>query len=75
MAEAQIVTCPNCGKKNRLPVAAGGTPRCGNCHEPLPWIVEASAGDFDAAIGATVPVLVEWSRPPSRPSAASTPAA
>jgi thioredoxin 2 len=63
MAEAQIVTCPNCGKKNRLPVAAEGTPRCGNCHEPLPWIVDASAGDFDAAIDATVPVLVDFWAP------------
>ena len=38
--------CQHCGKKNRLPVAAKGTPKCGNCHEPLPWIVDAGDADF-----------------------------
>jgi thioredoxin 2 len=41
-----IIRCPNCGKKNRVPVAAEGHPRCGNCHKALPWIVDASDDTF-----------------------------
>ena len=36
-----VVTCPNCGRRNRVPAAAEGIPRCGNCHHPLPWIADA----------------------------------
>ncbi|HXO53533.1 MAG TPA: thiol reductase thioredoxin, partial [Mycobacterium sp.] len=36
--ETDIVTCPNCGKRNRVPAAAAGKPRCANCHQWLPWI-------------------------------------
>ena len=36
-----IVTCPNCGKKNRVPAAASGYPRCGACKSVVPWIVDA----------------------------------
>jgi thioredoxin 2 len=54
------VLCEHCGKVNRLPVAASGTPRCGNCHEPLPWIADAGDADFaDVAERATIPVLVD----------------
>jgi thioredoxin 2 len=55
-----IVVCPNCGKKNRVPVAARGFPQCSNCHHALPWIVEASDMDFaDVAEQATLPVLLD----------------
>jgi thioredoxin 2 len=60
MAAPAIVACTNCGKKNRVPVVARGTPRCGNCHQPLPWIVDADAQDFDGALDAGVPVLVDF---------------
>jgi thioredoxin 2 len=60
MASPAIIACTNCGKKNRLPVVATGTPRCGNCRHPLPWIVDADAESFDAAIDAGVPVLVDF---------------
>ena len=56
---AEIVACPSCGKRNRVPVAASGTPRCAVCHAALPWLVEAGDGDFDAAVSAPVPVLVD----------------
>jgi thioredoxin 2 len=62
-ATAPIVTCPNCGTRNRVPVSAEGVPRCGNCHQPLPWIAEADAQTFDPAIDAAVPVLVDFWAP------------
>jgi len=59
-----IVVCPHCGKKNRLPAAANGFPRCGNCHQPLPWAVDAGDDDFtDIAEHADVLVLVDMWAP------------
>jgi thioredoxin 2 len=63
MASPSTVTCPNCGKRNRVPVAADGVPRCGNCHHALPWIVDADAGSFDSAIAASIPVFVDFWAP------------
>ena len=67
MATPAIVACTNCGKKNRVAVAARGVPRCAVCHEPLPWIVDADGREFAAAIDADMPVLVdfwaEWCAP------------
>ena len=60
---AAIVVCPNCGKKNRTPAVAEGAPKCGNCHQPLPWIVDADASEFEGAIHASVPVLVDFWAP------------
>ena len=62
------VVCEHCGKKNRLPVAAKGTPSCGQCHQPLPWIVDAGDADFgEIAQQASIPILVdlwaEWCVP------------
>lgn len=44
-------------------VQALDTPRCRHCQEPLPWLVDASDGDFTGvADAAPLPVLVElWS--------------
>ena len=54
------VVCQYCGKKNRLPVAARGKPKCGKCHQPLPWIVDAGDADFsEIAQQASMPVLVD----------------
>jgi thioredoxin 2 len=54
------VTCPHCGKPNRVPAAAEGKPRCGNCHQWLPWIALAGDHDFsDVVEKASVPVLVD----------------
>jgi thioredoxin 2 len=60
---AAIVTCPNCGKKNRVRPSAEGVPRCGNCHNALPWIVDADKTSFDAEINASVPVVVDFWAP------------
>ncbi|MFH8753624.1 thioredoxin [Streptomyces rimosus] len=54
------VTCPNCGRGNRIPVAAEGRPRCGHCKQPLPWLVDAGDDDFaEIAERASVPVVVD----------------
>lgn len=58
--EAQIVTCPNCGTRNRVPAVGESAPKCGNCHQPLPWIAEAGDDDFeDVAERSPLPVLVD----------------
>ncbi|GAA4982414.1 thioredoxin [Kitasatospora paranensis] len=54
------VACANCGRTNRVPAAAKGSPRCGNCRAPLPWIAEAGDADFGkVAEQADLPVLVD----------------
>jgi thioredoxin 2 len=57
---ATIVTCPNCGKKNRLLPRAEGVPRCAVCQTLLPWIVDADKDSFGEEIRASVPVLVDF---------------
>ncbi len=60
----EIIQCPNCGKKNRVPAAADGTPRCGNCHKPLPWIADAGDATFaEVAERSRVPALVDFWAP------------
>jgi thioredoxin 2 len=57
---ATIVTCPNCGKKNRVRPQPEGVPRCAVCHAALPWVVDADKDSFDEEIRASVPVLVDF---------------
>jgi uncharacterized protein (DUF302 family) len=56
---AGVVACPSCGKHNRVPVTASGTPRCASCQADLPWLVEAGEADFDQATSTRLPVLVD----------------
>jgi len=57
---SDTIACPHCGKRNRVPEAATGTPRCGNCHEPLPWITDANDDSFAGIVeAAPLPVLVD----------------
>ena len=56
---AGIVSCPACGKKNRVPASASGSPVCAACKAALPWIVEATGDDLDAVLDANVPVVVD----------------
>jgi thioredoxin 2 len=55
-----VIQCENCGRKNRVPAAARGTPRCAQCHKPLPWVAEADDGSFaEVADAGSLPVLVD----------------
>jgi thioredoxin 2 len=38
-------------------------PRCANCHNVLPWLVDATAESFDAELAASVPVVVDFWAP------------
>ena len=57
---ANVVTCPHCGHRNRVAAAASGIPRCGHCHQPLPWIADAGDDTFgEVADAASLPVVVD----------------
>ncbi len=57
---ASVIACPSCGRRNRVPLAAHGVPRCAACHTALPWLVEVGDEEFDKVVGeASVPVLVD----------------
>ncbi|MBO3682797.1 thioredoxin [Streptomyces sp. NEAU-YJ-81] len=58
--KARTIKCPTCGRANKIPAAAEGAPRCGNCKSPLPWIVDADENEFaDVAEKATPLVVVD----------------
>ena len=55
-----LIRCGHCGQTNRVPATAAGTPRCGKCHQPLPWIVDADDATFhEIADVAKIPVIVD----------------
>ncbi len=56
---SSVVACTSCGAKNRVPATATGTPRCGTCRTPLPWLVEAGDTDFDEVVDTKRLVLVD----------------
>ena len=54
------IACPSCQARNNVGPVASGTPHCGRCHKPLPWLVDATPETFDAEVLASVPVLVDF---------------
>jgi thioredoxin 2 len=58
--ESDIIACPHCATRNRVPASATGRPRCAHCHQWLPWIATADDSSFsDIVEKASVPVLVD----------------
>ncbi|MES1193184.1 MAG: thiol reductase thioredoxin, partial [Solirubrobacterales bacterium] len=57
-AATAVVVCPHCGRKNRIASVADGIPRCGNCHNALPWVVDATSATFHEETRAAMAVLV-----------------
>ncbi len=55
-----VITCPSCGTRNRVPAAAKGVPQCSRCHEALPWIASADDETLQQVIStSTVPVVLD----------------
>lgn len=63
-----VTTCAKCGAKNRLKTATQDqVPVCGQCKNPLPWIVMGNDAGFQNELQTSIPVLVdfwaEWCAP------------
>jgi thioredoxin 2 len=56
----QVVQCLNCYRRNRVPAAARGLPRCAACGTTLPWMAEADDESFHEVVEeSTLPVLLD----------------
>lgn len=56
---SSITICPSCKTRNRVPVASSGRPQCASCHAPLPWLVNATDSDLNAALDTNQLVLID----------------
>jgi thioredoxin 2 len=57
---SRIVTCLQCGQRNRVPATAAGKPVCGACKAAVPWVVDADDTSFgEVAERSSTPVLVD----------------
>lgn len=59
-AQSGIVACSQCGRRNRVPPAASGVPRCAECKSALPWIVDADDHSYEeVVVSSKLPVLLD----------------
>lgn len=66
MADALLVTCPQCHSKNRVPAERlGDGAQCGRCHQALfqKRPVALDLGHFDRHLQADLPLLVDFWAP------------
>jgi thioredoxin 2 len=54
-----ILTCANCGARNRIAPAERGAPHCGTCGKPLPWVVDSNEATFAVETKAAPTVVVD----------------
>ena len=54
-----ILTCANCGAKNRIAPSERGSPHCGKCGKPLAWVVDANESTFEVETNAAPTVVVD----------------
>ncbi|HSL32089.1 MAG TPA: thioredoxin [Candidatus Limnocylindrales bacterium] len=54
-----ILLCAGCRKRNRIRPSERGSPHCGSCGKPLPWLVTATDATFDVEARSSVAVLVD----------------
>jgi thioredoxin 2 len=58
-APVSTLTCASCGRKNTIRPSPRGSPHCGSCGKPLPWLVNATDTTFDLEANSTATVLVD----------------
>ena len=58
-APVSMLTCAECGKKNKIRPSERGTPHCGSCGVPVPWVVNATDATFAYEARASVAILVD----------------
>lgn len=63
-ANAQIISCPQCGAKNRIVSGASGEPVCGRCKSPLTGeihpVIVTDMNFADEVERSALPILVDF---------------
>ena len=53
------IVCPHCGRSNTIGASERGSPHCGNCGKPLPWVVDANESTFEVEVKAQPTVVLD----------------